>query len=249
MDLTKSAGFEVYFDPESGELVFPQIPDFSGPAIRKLDDARDFLMDPQSTGPEVLYWMYRGVSLPQDREKIESANLRYDITVFSPGKIGKEYVKSIGHYHPKTPSGEAYPEIYEVLFGEAVFLLQDENVADAIVIEASRGAQVFVPPGYGHVTINPSKDFLVTANVISNKFTSEYGVFREHHGGCYYCVGAENERRWIVNPSYQKHPPLRFLGPTEMPVLNGLFSNLYESLAKDPKIFVCMNIPEMCPAF
>jgi len=29
----------------------------------------------------VLYWMYRGVSLPQDREKTESANLRYDITV------------------------------------------------------------------------------------------------------------------------------------------------------------------------
>lgn len=249
MDLTKSAGLEVYFDPESGELVFPQIPNFSGPAIRKLEDARDFLMDPQNTGPDILYWMYRDVSLPQDREKIGSANLRYDLTVFSPGKIGEEFIKSIGHYHPKTPSGEAYPEIYEVLFGEAIFLLQDENVADAIVIEAGRGAQVFVPPGYGHVTINPSKDFLVTANVISNKFTSEYGVFREHHGGCYYCVGAENERRWIVNPSYQKHPPLRFLGPTEMPVLNGLFSNLYESLAKDPKIFVCMNIPEMCPAF
>lgn len=249
MDLTKSAGFEVYFDPENGELVFPQIPDFSGLAIRKLDDARDFLMDSQSTGPDVLYWMYRGVSLPQDREKIESANLRYDITVLSPGKIGKEYVKTIGHYHPKTPGGEAYPEIYEVLFGNALFFLQDWNMGDAVVIEAGRGAQVLIPPGYGHVTINPSKDFLVTANVISSKFTSEYDIFREHHGGCYYCIERDNEEAWVMNSSYYKHPPLRFLGPTEMPVLNGLFRSLYESLVKDPKIFVCMNIPEMCPAF
>ena len=34
---------------------------------------------------------------------MEDAGLRYDITVIYPGLIGSEYVKTLGHYHPKVP--------------------------------------------------------------------------------------------------------------------------------------------------
>jgi len=51
----------------------------------------------------------------------------------------------------------------------------------------SGGDTVFIPPGYGHVTINPSDHrTLVMANVVSNAFSSEYRHYEEMCGGVYY---------------------------------------------------------------
>jgi oxalate decarboxylase/phosphoglucose isomerase-like protein (cupin superfamily) len=59
--------------------------------------------------------------------------------------------------HPKLRY--TYRELYEVLKGDAHYLLQraqnKERVDEAILVKATRGDKVLIPPNYGHVTINP----------------------------------------------------------------------------------------------
>ena len=53
----------------------------------------------------------------------------------------------------------------------------------------SDGERIFISPGYGHVTINPSDHrTLVMANVVSDAFLSEYRHYEEMCGGVYYGV-------------------------------------------------------------
>jgi oxalate decarboxylase/phosphoglucose isomerase-like protein (cupin superfamily) len=84
--------------------------------------------------------------------------------------MGLEFVKTYGHYHPRVNPKlrYTYPEIYEVLDGDAHYLLQralnDESVDDVTLVKATRGDKVIVPPNYGHVTINPSERTLKMAN-------------------------------------------------------------------------------------
>jgi len=67
-----------------------------------------------------LYFMYRDLAKSDaDRQWLRSHKLRYDITVIPPCTLSGEWVKTKGHYHPKNPAGIGYPEVYEVLEGEA----------------------------------------------------------------------------------------------------------------------------------
>ncbi len=59
--------------------------------------------------------------------------------------------------HPKLRY--TYSELYEVLERDAHYLLQraqnGERVDEVILVKATRGDKVIIPPNYGHVTINP----------------------------------------------------------------------------------------------
>ena len=94
-------------------------------------------------------------------EAIKAHHLRYDITVIPPAMLGSEYIKTVGHYHPRVPGTNVYyPEIYQVLEGSATYLLQkvksgeEDFVMDVVVITAKKGDLVLVPPGYGHGKIH-----------------------------------------------------------------------------------------------
>jgi len=106
--------------------------------------------------------MFREVSKDEkDARKIKEKGLRYDITIIPPNKLGMEFVKTAGHYHPFLPGSKmTYPELYEVLEGEAHYLLQrreqergTERITDVVVVKAKKGDKVIIPPNYGHVTI------------------------------------------------------------------------------------------------
>src|SRR5208283_4184895 len=103
------------------------------------------------------------------------AGLPTSITVIPSFDLCGEYVKTKGHYHPADPAGTGYPELYDVTEGRALFLIQSRTLDDVILISAETGARVVIPPGYGHITINPSPDAtLVLANLVSTAFESEY---------------------------------------------------------------------------
>jgi glucose-6-phosphate isomerase len=175
------------------------------------------LADPACTADHPLYFMYRDVAMDAaDRGWLKSHDLRFDITVIPPATLCGEYVKTKGHYHPASPEGPAYPELYQVLAGTAHYLLQDRDLTDAVVVRAGEGDAVLIPPGYGHVTINPGAETLVMANLVSTRFSSEYGFFEEYRGAAYYeLIGEE----WVENPRYPLHPPLRFREAGEIPAL------------------------------
>ena len=180
------------------------------PDIRWLYDLRDVICDQNwlaKAKNTELYYMYRDLFLSRaDGEKLREQGVRYDITIIPPGMLGCEYVKTIGHYHPLVPGeGVTFPEIYEILEGEALYLLQKLDLSDVVAVNASAGDKVLVPPGYGHVTINRSNKILKMANFVARDFSSLYGPIKERAGGAYYFTSSG----WIKNTRCPESAELR----------------------------------------
>lgn len=212
------------------------------PSVRTLDDMRCVLASPDASGTAPLYYMYRDLALTEDdRRWLAEQNVRFDITVIPPGAVGGEYVKTKGHYHPLTPAGIGYPELYQVLAGEAHYLLQRKDLGDVVVVTAKAGEFVLIPPGYGHVTINPGKEDLVMANLVSAGFASEYALYEELQGGAYYEMeGGE----WIQNPRYPAVPPLRVIAAVEVPELGIRHGRGIYAMVLEREDLSYLNAPE-----
>jgi len=174
------------------------------PDIRCLNDMDAVIYDKEwlKTADNLeLYYMYRGLE--------EKDGLRYDITTIPSKMLGSEFVKTKGHYH--VGAGQ---ELYTVLDGSAIYLLQKKNEAgdieDAYAVKAERGDVVIMPPFYGHVTINPSKiKELKMANWVSKDCKSDYSEFVKLEGACYYYTN----KNWVKNENYKNVPDLRFEEP------------------------------------
>jgi glucose-6-phosphate isomerase, archaeal len=180
------------------------------PAVRTIEEMRPVLANPACACSEPLYFMYRDLARSDaDWRWLHRYHLRYDITVIPPRVLCGEDVKTKGHYHPEDPAGVGYPEIYEVLEGEAYYLLQSRKLDDVVLITAVTGDLVIIPPGYGHISINPSpSQTLVMANIVSTEFTSEYGEYETHHGAAYYVMSDGTTKK---NPHYPAMPPVRWM--------------------------------------
>lgn len=217
------------------------------PDVRKLGELSGVLLQPDSIAgveDEPAYFMYRDLGKNEvDRKKIREAGLRYDITVIPPRRLGIEYVKTLGHFHPPVSGTDvAYPELYQVLSGRAHYLLQKMGdgglVDDVVVVEAHEGEMLLIPPGYGHVTINPKGVELSMANWVCNGFESKYDLIKEMKGAAYYEAVEDN---WIANKNYSRITPPRRRRTAE-PSLFGLGERedaykLVEDLSKlDPLV-------------
>ncbi len=174
---------------------------------------RAVLYNPRCRCSDPLYFMYRDLSRSEkDWQWLHDHRLRYDLTVIPPRDLCGERVKTKGHYHPANPAGVGYPEAYEVLEGTAHYLLQSRNLDDTVLIEAEAGDLVIIPPGYGHVTINPSPDrTLSMANIVSTAFESEYGDYEHRHGAAWFELA---DGSLVRNPAYGETPVLRRRGPS-----------------------------------
>jgi glucose-6-phosphate isomerase len=193
------------------------------PDIRRLYDMSDVVYDKSwLAGAENvdLYYMYRDLYLSRsDRDRLLEQGLRYDITIIPPRMLGSEYVKTAGHYHPLVPGGSmTYPEIYEVLEGEALYLLQKQDLSDVVAVNASVGDKVLIPPDYGHVTINRSNKILKMANFVARDFSSIYEPYREKGGGAYFFT----KGGWVKNDRYREAAELRRIDAPESAKLRSL---------------------------
>jgi len=165
------------------------------PDIRYIEDMKEVLYDRdwlEKTDNFEAYYMYRGIK--------KKAGLRYDITEMPFKMFGREFPKTKGHYHPND-----YGEVYQVLKGRAIYLLQDRELEDVVTIETGPGEVVIIPPGYGHVTINPGPKTLKMANWVSPEFDSLYEPILEKKGAAYF----HTTDGWIKNPNYDKLPKIR----------------------------------------
>jgi glucose-6-phosphate isomerase len=212
------------------------------PQVRTIEEMRDVLADPACTSDQPLYFMYRDLAQTEsDREWLRQHHIRYDITVIPARTLCGEYVKTKGHYHTMNPAGVLYPEIYEVLEGRGHYLLQTHNAEDVVMIKGSAGDKILIPPGYGHVTINPGREDLVMANLVSSEFSSNYGPFADQKGAAYY----EMEGGALVkNPHYPDAPPVRYCDPAEVPEI-GIEKGvgLYDLIGR-PRSVAFLNHPE-----
>lgn len=147
-----------------------------------------------------LYYMYRGVE--------KKDGLKHSITVIPAIMLGEEFNKTQGHEHLP----ENYGEVYIVLEGEAIFLMQKRNgdeIEDVYAIKAKKGDVAIIPPFYGHFTINPSNKELKTGDWTSENRKNNYQPVLEKQGACYFYT----KNGWIKNKNYKKIPELRFEKP------------------------------------
>ncbi len=248
IDLTQKAGLE-YLDPKTGRPEVVQLVldtdrlgldfragDVDGPggrhslSERTIQAIRKVCRELECEGPTILYRMYRdmGVGARGYRELAQYMGCRYDISVFGCGTLGEEWFKTSGHYHPPVleAPGISYPEVYEVVCGKCLFLLQslesagdvlkppsEAPVKDVILLEVHKGERAVMPPNYGHVMINHRPDsVVVTSNWVSSRFSSLYGPYELCQGGAYYVLRDGDGLRVEPNRRYGKLPECVRLG-------------------------------------
>ncbi|WP_406659964.1 glucose-6-phosphate isomerase family protein [Methanolobus sp. ZRKC3] len=207
--------------------------DIRTPDIRMLRDMDHVVFDQkwlESVENFELYYMYRDLYKSEaDSNAIKAHNLRYDITIIPPAMLGKEFIKTAGHYHPHVPGTDiSYTEVYQVLEGEATYILQKEEhgkITDVMVYKVKKGGFVVIPPNYGHMTINASNETLKMANWVCRDFSSIYDEIRNMSGGAYYLL----EEGFVPNPEYVDAPEIRFMESQDDSEL-GLFdgSDMYD---------------------
>ncbi len=149
-----------------------------------------------------LYYMYRGVKRKRE--------LRYDITVIPARMLGKEFVRTKGNRNSRK-----YQELYTVIEGKAIFLMQKTQtgkidiIEDIVAVEAKKGETVIFLPKYAAITINPTKEELKIANWVSEKNKNIYRELEKMKGAGYFYT----KSGWIKNKNYKKIPKLRFEKP------------------------------------
>jgi glucose-6-phosphate isomerase len=214
------------------------------PEIRTAEDLRRVLANPGCTCTGPVYYMYRNIArTPEDRSWLAAQDLRFDITVILPRELCGEYNKTKGHYHPADPSGTGYPEIYEVLAGEAHYLIQNHDCSDVVMIAASAGDIVVVPPGFGHVTINPTRStVLQMANIVSLRFSSNYQGYEAQNGAAFF---EWVQKGFVKNPAYRNHPDLRIVKAKRLADVKEAISDpLYNLIEKRAPVLEFLNRPE-----
>lgn len=176
-------------------------------AHRTDEKMREVIMDPNGVGPAIHYYMIRG--------GVEQKN----ITVWEPGTISGEYIKTYGHYH----IGEL-SETYEIIYGQGVALLQKlaedekgEMIANAVAefkaMPVKAGQTVFMPTKFGHLLANTGKTYLVTADDSPVDFNdrepaglpghADYELVKKMRGFAYYVIKHKGGVALKKNPLYK----------------------------------------------
>ena len=252
MDLTNHAGFflEYYEDEVDLDLEV-------NPSKRLLKDLKDVLYDQEwfsrlseAELEKPLYFMFRDIARPGTKGSFNSRNVRVDITIIPARSLGSEPVKTLGHFHPLSEIGKPYPEIYQVLWGKAVFLefaphikdeVQDFRKIEQVNIWELKTDNFVVLEAGGHVTFNPSKTRpLILLNLVYSKFKSIYDPIIQMKGAPYYYISADGELKFVKNSNYSKIPEIKkpALPETFGPLRQG--RPIYKSFLEDPKFFSIM---------
>lgn len=150
---------------------------------------REVLLDREADGPEDVYVMVRG---------------KPNITVLVPGKIGREFTKTHGHYHRDDRS-----EPYKILFGQGKMLIQNRDASDVQLLETKAGEEVVVPEGYAHTMINTGNEPLVTVDncpADAEAKVNDYEPIKEKRGFALYVVEEDGEIKTVPNSKYKGTP-------------------------------------------
>lgn len=191
-------------------------------ASRTNDKMKDVLMSPDSKAPDIHYHMIRGGSDQRN------------ITIWEPGIVGEEYIKTYGHYHVGK-----LDETYWVILGEGILLVQkratdvngnpiDDEIDKAYAVHVKVGDALFIPSQWGHLVANISKTYFVTAddspvnfdeeNPVSFPGHADYEAVKKMQGFCYYIVEKNGKPTLVKNKRYKKIPEIEIINANEYPL-------------------------------
>lgn len=100
----------------------------------------------------------------------EYGHLMYCISKLQPGKVGDEFFMTKGHYHTAINTGE----IYLALRGEGLMLMKTPD-GKCHYETFAPGRMVYVPPYWGHRSINTGDEPLISFCVYPGDAGHNYG--------------------------------------------------------------------------
>jgi len=177
-------------------------------AARTHEKMQEVLLHPEEAGPAVHYYMIRG--------GVEQKN----ITVWEPGTVGGEYIKTYGHYHVGN-----LEETYWILYGAGIALEQQRVERDGQPVDSElmlfratpvkAGQSLHFAPGHGHLVVNIGETFLVTADDSPVEFGgrlteaslpghADYHPVQALCGFAYYVVEHDGRPALVKNHHYTK---------------------------------------------
>ncbi len=247
VELATSCGLNLKLDTLKPEIIFKEALNFSTLAARTLYQMREVLLDKDIKQPQELYFMYRDIYRLSDKPLLEKNKLRYDATVIKPDYLGRELMKTAGHYHPGS-----FGELYEVVYGRCFCLLQRSNpsnhkiIEEVILVEARKGQKIVIPPGFGHTLINPGPEILVTSNWVSSQFASEYDLYQKAQGAAYFMIKEKEKFTFMPNKYFQKLDAIKFVKPAPHLDKFGLREDepIYPLIVQDARKLDFLNNPQ-----
>jgi glucose-6-phosphate isomerase, archaeal len=255
IDLSKTSGLPLQLDDQYN-LIVNSPAKATGPAfVRKFSEMQPVLLDSQTKAPaEITYNVTRGICLAEHEDIIKDNHLTYDVTIVPPYMLGDEFNKTVGHYHANIPgTNVAHPELYEVLHGKGLFLLQKmdadfKKVITILAIEAQAGDKIIYPPNYGHIMVNIGNEPLVTANWLSTDYKPLYEPIKDNKGMALYVVkGKDGNPTFIKNDKYVEQPMMRkMVIGDKLRTDFGLEANepMYITAMRNPKILDFLQEPQ-----
>ena len=216
------------------------------PSIRRLKELSNVLLKKgfvnERNAEDPLYYVYRGAGLSKS-PRFEEQRLRYDITVLERYDLGGECNKTLGHYHSIAEKGMSYPEIYEVLQGEVLYVLQKklpDSRMDVRLVRVPAGRRIVFPPNYGHISVNISDGISISGNLVSMDYKADYDSIIKMGGGAVYVL---SDKTAVPNGAYpgvsvpemEDAPKEDFLGR----------GSVYDQFLDDPSRFEFLNRPSL----
>lgn len=191
-------------------------------ASRPHEVMREVLMDPSAEGPAIHYHMVRG------------GTDQTNITIWEPGKVGGEYIKTYGHYHVGH-----LDETYTVLAGEGIVVLQkraigadgqpiNDEIDEMYAVHVKPGDKLFIPSGMGHLVANISDTYFVTSDDSPVHFDepdpaslpghADYSAVKAMQGFAYYVVEKDGKPALVKNPRYKRVPDISIIEAKDYPL-------------------------------
>jgi len=216
---------------------------------RPRERLRSVAFEPDTCVPpdQIQYWMYNGVARQQDRQRLSTIGLGYELTLMYSRPLGRERAKTLGHLHSGPPgSALNYPEVCEVLYGTAYFVFQTMDLEKhtaplCAFVEVNAGEKVIIPPNLHHLTINAGDEALLFADVIPLAAKGIYQPLADRHGAAYLltCDG------WIKNASYVEAGELERWTVRDYPALRLTADRpLYRTFVENPVYLEWMLEPD-----
>lgn len=158
------------FDPETGAVAGMT------PKYRLLDTMRGFYMDESAFE----HTLEKQGNIPvYGVNGVEPAagdgQMHYGIGRIMPGKIGREYFFTAGHFHAFRPAAE----VYIGFAGEGLMLLQDESSGESRAVPLAAGTVVYVPGYTAHRTVNTGSVPLTYTGIYPANAGHDYGSIAE----------------------------------------------------------------------
>ena len=239
----------ICFDQNTCEVILPPAVVCKGTSGKGTEKMRGVLRNPNYDREEAFYSFFEGIALKEDVPAFQEFGLRYDLISVRPGTADGEFKKTSGHYHSVVPGRDvSYPEIYEVLQGNALFMLQrcdsDGAVLEALAVNAKPGDKLVIPPQYGHATVNIGDEPLVFADLVATACSNTYGQIAQNHGMCSYVLKKDNGFEIVQNPAYGNPPLAKVVGVPENPDLSIWRDRpIYQVFQENPKAFDYLKDP------